>query len=88
MKLRPSIQWFAEQMERKLRAHDDRDGWAECDYEWLSSRIDDEAKELDIAIWKIDTHPTQRNLQAVIDEAADVANFAMMIADNTRTDNG
>ncbi len=77
IKLRASVQWFAEQMERKLRIHDadrGRRGWRGMSFGELYDRMDDECIEMLNAV-----HPSD-----VISEATDVANFAMMIADNNR----
>jgi NTP pyrophosphatase (non-canonical NTP hydrolase) len=75
--MREAVRWFAQQMETKLREHDDRGGWHQCEQGWLLARLTDEAVELMEAIKKSDH-------EAVISEAADVANFAMMIADKAR----
>ena len=85
--VREPVRWFAEQMERKLAAHDDREGWGECIVGWLMNRMTEEAEELRHA-WIdarcADRDRTDPEWDNVIDEAADVANFAMMIADNAR----
>ncbi len=79
--MREVVKWFAEQMEAKLQKHDDRGGWHQCEQGWLLVRLTDEAVELMEAIKKSDR-------EAVISEAADVANFAMMIADKARSAEG
>lgn len=76
--VRESVKWFSEQMERKLAQHDDRPGWKGEDFEYLLIRLMGELGELC-------NLPPNSDLQTVIDEAADVANFAMMISDNART---
>lgn len=38
LKLRPEVQWFAENMERALRANDHKGGWLDCRVEWLIGR--------------------------------------------------
>lgn len=86
--LRPEVAWFAEQMELALRKNDHKGGWEHEDEKWLVKRIADERGELKRAIGRlhkscarpeVDTEPLKAR---VIAEAADVANFAMMIADN------
>jgi hypothetical protein len=79
LKLRPVVRLFAEAMERKLRANEHKGGWENADWNWLYSRMTDEMCELAraarVAMTKPYGHPP------ALDEAADVANFAMMIAD-------
>ncbi len=83
MKIRPEVQRFAEAMEGRLSANDHKGGWKECDYEYLLQRTLEEFQELDQAV--IDGKPATE----IRKEAADVANFAMMIADNyTRNNKG
>lgn len=72
--LRPALAAFALAMEAKLKANDHKGGWAGCDEHWLMDRLYEEADELCDAINKGDP-------EAVAPEAADVANFAMMIYD-------
>lgn len=73
---RPEIETFAAAMERKLRAHDHKPHWSEAEIAYLLRRLSQELGELRRAIrdWS--------SVDDVVDEAADVANFAMMIADN------
>ena len=73
MKIRKEVMWFARRMELKLRENDHKDHWTGCDFEYLFRRLMEESTELHAAF-----------LDDQIDEAADVANFAMMIADNAR----
>ena len=68
---RPEVRAFALLMEAELAKHDDRDGWQDCSIEWLLKRLQEEIEELAVA----------PGLQPRGEEAADVANFAMMIAD-------
>ena len=86
--VRESVRWFSEHMERKLSEHDDRPGWIGCDAYWLLERMKEERKELVAALRKLEASDggikTNGLALRVIEEAADVANFAMMIADNLR----
>jgi len=80
--LRPEVQWFAGIMESKLQQHDeDRyvDGWKDENALWLFERLVQEVFELHEALIK-----TTYSEEEVIKECADVANFAMMIADVTK----
>jgi NTP pyrophosphatase (non-canonical NTP hydrolase) len=73
--LRDELAWFAQQMERELRDNDWKDHWSTCSQRWLLNRLKQETAELERAL------TTGREIAS---EAADVANFAMMIADNAR----
>jgi hypothetical protein len=70
-------QWFAEKMRLKLVANKQRKThWSKFSTdEFLYERLRDECKELKRAI---------KDGGDIISEAVDVANFAMMIADNKR----
>lgn len=90
-KLRPSVQWFAEQMEEKLRKHDDdygKDGWLDpyCSFMQLKRGFNNEIIEFGRSLNQyIFNDSTCAKLQEdAIKECADVANFAMMIADKIR----
>lgn len=96
--LRPEVKWFALLMEETLRKHDESkggvDGWRKCGGDWLYERLLAEAQELENEL-----NPTSKcncreagcphtpwiNLEGIVAEAVDVANFAMMIADNHRS---
>ena len=89
IELRESVRWFAEQMEKKLRKHDEdfgNTGWTECGIWYLYKKLEIEIRELRDQItcgWK----PGRSGIMDcnnVIYESADVANFAMMIADIAR----
>jgi NTP pyrophosphatase (non-canonical NTP hydrolase) len=74
--IRPELQWFVQQMEQKLKENDHKQHWNNYDIDYLIHRIYEEQDELEIAI-------TQKlSAKEIIKECADVANFAMMIADN------
>lgn len=75
--MREDVKWFAEQMESKLQENDHKGGWEECDPFWLLDRLKEEIFELKLSMAR------QEN-EDVIKECADVANFAMMIADKAR----
>ncbi len=80
--LRPEVQRFAVAMEEKLRKHDDRMGWSDCPPGHLLRRLRNETNELAAAVQSVtrSTYP-ERHAADVRSEAADVGNFAMMIAD-------
>ena len=70
--VRPSVQEFASLMEERLRDNDHKGGWEDCDVSWLLMRLIGEVGELAEQLVKGED-PEQ--------ECADVANFAMMIAE-------
>jgi len=75
-RLRPEVAAFALMMEDRLRAHDHKSGWHRCAVGHLFGRLLDEAAELHHAI------DGDFGVGDSDEEAADVANFAMMICDN------
>lgn len=78
IRLRKEVRLFAEQMELKLRKNDHKGHWDVCRPGYLIDRLKEETKELEKILYS-------ENPKQIISEAADVANFAMMIADNERT---
>jgi len=78
--MRPILKWFAGEMEKKLRENDHKGGWNSCDVDWLVSRMTEELQELDDVVQQYRQGFASR--EEVRRECADVANFAMMIADN------
>jgi len=75
--MRESVRWFANEMESKLRDNDHKGGRDDCSYVFLMHRLDDEFNELVSCL-------EDRDYDGAIEECADIANFAMMIADKTR----
>ncbi len=71
---RPTLRWFVEQMEGKLRLNDHKGGWERMSHEGLVVRLLEEIAEMDAVV-------ASGDLEALIQEAADVANFAFFIAD-------
>lgn len=78
--LRPVLWRFALAMEAQLRANDNKPGWDGDPLESLLQRLREESDELASEIYK----RAFGEKHAITKEAADVANFAMMIADNSR----
>lgn len=83
--LRPALAMFAIAMEARLRANDHKGGWGDCQYRFLFRRLLEEAEELreatGIHCSACGHNPGKKDGRDIRDEAADVANFAMMIAD-------
>ena len=73
---RAEVHWFAERMEAELAENDHKRHWSSCTPGWLLKRLEDEVAELRRAV------ETGAPAARVISEAADVGNFAMMIADH------
>jgi hypothetical protein len=88
---RPQVRAFALLMERELRANDHKGGWRACAREWLAKRARQETKELKRAVREavviedatrgLSDGPMIAARNRIAEEAADVANFAMMVAD-------
>lgn len=79
VEIREPVKWFAEQMELTLRKHDDRSGWDNCLIEWLTGRLICETSEL--ILDTVNNH----SVATLIKDCTNIANFAMIIADNLRT---
>lgn len=75
--MRPEVQKFAEAMEARLAANDYKGGWEECSPLYLLGGVMEELNEL---VDHLDTRAASKD--EVLHEAADVANFVMMLADN------
>lgn len=73
--VRPVVRWFAHQMELKLRANDHKNNKRSYNPSALMERLKQESKELEAAIG------AGQSYGVLMTEAADIANFAMMIAD-------
>jgi NTP pyrophosphatase (non-canonical NTP hydrolase) len=76
--LSDTVLWFAQCMERELRDNDHKTGWSDMTHAQLLARLRQETAELTRAIAAV------KSPETIVSEAADVANFAMMIADNVR----
>ena len=86
-KPREPVVWFASQMERKLSEHDDRPGWQCESFEYLLVRLMEEQGELNnlmMDLGELSDSSSDANIQDVINECADIGNFAMMLADKAR----
>jgi len=93
--VREEVQWFSGQMEGKLRVNDHKGGWTDdkkcIDPNWLLQRLREETDELEKRLnprcgcrEACCGHSNYPIRDLVISECADVANFAMMIADIAR----
>lgn len=75
MKIRKELHWFADHMEAKLADNDHKGGWLNEYVEFFLTRMDEEYQELLNVLINGDA-------ESAIAECADIANFAMMLADN------
>ncbi|WP_242466756.1 hypothetical protein [Brevibacillus brevis] len=82
--IREEVLWFAEQMEAKLKENDHKEGWNGCGIFWLKNRLIEEVNELSDAMDAGHNSESGLDVENIIREAADVANFAMMIADKAK----
>ena len=80
IELRPEVRWFAEQMELQLRANDWKGGWHNERLGSLQAMLRIELYELERFLFP----RRELELERITSEAADLANFAMMIADNAQ----
>jgi hypothetical protein len=81
--LRPEVQAFAEAMELKLRQNDHKGGWKDSNFHYLDGKIHIELLEMERAFWcLLGDKENKEKLVALCLECADIANFAMMIADS------
>ena len=82
------VRWFAEEMEKELKTNDSKGSWEDEDVLWLFGRLLEEVEELRVILEQSDgmesSCPDYKDVPDIISEAADVANFAMMIADRVR----
>ncbi len=73
--VRPEVTKFAEIMEKQLKANEHKGGWKRCDSSFLMKELQ---RNYD-ALWAL--QPDEDKAQ-ILRRAANIANFAMMIADN------
>jgi NTP pyrophosphatase (non-canonical NTP hydrolase) len=81
--------WFTNVMAIKLKLNSDRPHWRKCTIDYLFKKLVSEVYELSDEIERYPDHAQKHSptpaeigtLNAIIKEAADVANYAMMIAD-------
>lgn len=72
-----SVVWFVQYMFNKLRQNEHKKHWRELSEDWLLEALNSEVGELSFAL-------SSGDKDDIIYECADVANFAMMIADKQR----
>jgi len=88
--MRESVKEFADAMERVLKDNDHKDGWKNLNAYHLLGRIDEERDELFRAMDRFyrdenaigNQKLAKKDLNDMLDEAIDIANFCMMLYDN------
>lgn len=81
MEARQQVVAFAGAMERKLRQNDHKGGWLGMNNGSIMARIQQELTELTEAL-------ASKDRTRIRDEAADVANFLMMLCQNNKALDG
>jgi NTP pyrophosphatase (non-canonical NTP hydrolase) len=91
--IRKKVAWFSELMEKELVENIYKGGWDDANLLWLQARLSEELGELSRLLvrfhWPTGGVISGENTtvkRRAIEEAADVANFAMMIADILQTE--
>ncbi len=85
--VREPVAQFAREMEAQLRANAWKSGWNGCLGDYLWDRTFQEMLKLRDALKAAGNPPTIAQGKRITKEAADAANFLMMIADNYGDDN-
>lgn len=73
-----AVDALAVAMRQKLLANRHKPGLDACSYTHLLERLAEEARELRDALGPYLARPRRRPLDSILDEAADVANFALL----------
>lgn len=83
---RDTVQWFSVKMENRLRKNDHKGGWDRENGDFLSDKLKEEFEEVQELLKKLNFDiiliKNKRTRTKLINECADLANIAMMIADN------
>lgn len=75
------VEWFGKEMLKKLKGNTNRLHWIKTSYDYLFNRLEEEMRELQELL--LDDKVSYKH-KKMIAECADIANFAMMIADKAR----
>jgi len=84
-RVRPEVKAFAVLMERQLRANDWKGGWDQEHPRSMLRRLREETDELDAEVPVRFTPVAIAHRMRIGKEAADIGNFAMMVADLCRS---
>lgn len=82
--LRPEVLKFAKEMERQLQANEHKGHWRNCTYSFLLEELDKNIENLKYLNENRGGNLVEirENMRAAIIRCANIANFAMMFADN------
>lgn len=80
---RPEVKSFSDIMEFKLRANDYKGGWTSDDPNSLFAKLEDKVRDMSMSL-EGHKHDAKMDAWDLIYVAADIANYAMMVADNVR----
>lgn len=88
-RVRKEVEWFASVMEGVLQDNDERGGWSKCSMFWLLERIEEQVKSareavVELSVKRFEGLEAGNEFRVLIKEAADIANFAMMVADRAQ----
>lgn len=72
--VREEVRWFAGEMERQLLKNENKGGWLSCDINFLLNELYKNYSRL----------MSETDSGEIVHRCANIANFAMMIADRTR----
>lgn len=79
MEMRPALKVFATRMEEELKKNDFRGTWKNEDPRSMMAKLWDEVYDLDTQLDKY--NHGEGDPEQILKEAADVANYAMFVAD-------
>lgn len=79
-----ALDWFPKKMKDELMKHLNRPGWKKASFHMLFQRLLEEVIELDNVMFTRGNEVRKMDKDRAIRECADIANFAMMMADNLR----
>ncbi len=90
-KYRPKLNWFIENMEGRLEENDHKGDWSDMYMMELLTFIYNKEVKLEDSVLEdlnpenVEVNGRKENLRQIVKRSADVANFAMMIADIAQT---
>ena len=76
-----AVKWFTTLMHKKLRKNKCKQDWLEYDESYILRRLNEELDELKDALFK---QRSSASIEEAMLECADVANFAMMMAEKLK----
>ena len=77
--VRPAVAWFAAKMEEELKKNDFKKSWYDCDPRFLQEKMERKAVCFEDNVMHLGLAINSPQI-AVVKEASDIANYAMMVA--------